>query len=99
MTEDNGRSKKGWEVFLAFLGAVFSTVLGVLIPQSSNSTAPGHPTGSTGVWSDFFTISANIFAPLLTIAFVLFVLTTLSLILRLLDIFDIFDSDFWDWFH
>jgi NADH:ubiquinone oxidoreductase subunit 6 (subunit J) len=101
MGQNEDKSKKGWEIFLAVLGAVlgavFSTIATILTTSSSNSTGNSKiPEPNT--LSDFFTVSSNILTPFLTFGAIIMSLLTLSLILRIFDILDIFDSDFWDFF-
>lgn len=98
MKEKEGKSGKGWDIFLAvlsaFLGAVFSLAL------APGGSAEPTKTGQSAL-RDFFTITTNIATPILILGLIIAGLSTLLFILKLFDIFnffEIFTSDFWDLF-
>lgn len=99
MENNSNKSKKPWEIFLAFLGAVFSLLLTVLavkfypdLVTPQTQTVQSQPVAfQSQPINDFFTITPGLISIILIVAIIFGVLFTISIILRILDLFDIFD--------
>ncbi len=83
--------------FVIFVRDFIATILVIILASSNSDDAPN--SSYQEMIEVFFTISSNIFTPLLTIGTIITSLIALLLLMRLFDFFGffkLFDSDFWD---